>query len=65
MSKNRGDIMTETEQKEIVMKAINSVSDKRILDILTRLIYGILKDSDNQEISDLMKIVDYLRREKA
>lgn len=46
--------MTQIEQKQIVMDAINAVSDKRLLNIITRLIYGILKN-DDKEAANIVK----------
>ena len=56
--------MTQAEQKQIVMNAINAVSDRRLLNIITRLIYGILKGSDKVAAAIIEKAAEGAKNEK-
>lgn len=56
--------MMQTQQKQLVIDAIKAIEDKRLLNIITRLIYGILKDSDKAAAAIMEKAAEGAKNEK-
>lgn len=54
----------EDEQKQVVIDAIQAIEDARLLNIITRLIYGILKNNDKIAAAIIEKAAERAKNEK-
>lgn len=50
--------MTHAEQKQIAADAIKAINDNRLLNIVIRLIYGVLKNNDTTAAEIIKKAVE-------
>lgn len=57
-------LYAETEQKQVVIDAIQTIEDARLLNIITRLIYGILKNNDKAAAAIIEKAAERAKNEK-
>lgn len=53
-----------TEKKKVLCDSINAISDERLLNIVVRLLYGILKNDDSKAADIMKKAAERARNEK-
>lgn len=53
-----------TEKKRLLCNSINAINDERLLNIVVRLVYGILKNDDSKTAGIMKKAVERARNGK-